>query len=396
MHHLPILRLKPGKEQSVKRYHPWVFSGAVKGLENSGLKHGELVAVHDSNDNFLALGHYHSGSIAVRIVSYSKEIPDDKFWANKIARAWQLRIAIGLADSADTTAFRLVHGESDGLPGLIIDIYNSTAVLQAHTLAMYNLRPVIVKALQEVMGDRLKAVFDKSERTLTASSGIEARNSYLLGSSGDAIVKENGLRFNVGWEKGQKTGFFVDNRDNRHLLEAYSKGRKLLNLYCYTGAFSCYALRGGATLVHSVDSSERAVMLCNENVELNFPGDGRHKSFVSDSYKYMEAAKEKYDLIILDPPAFAKHHAVINNAIQGYKRINVKAMEMIAPGGILFTYSCSQLVSREAFRTMLFSAAASCGRNIRILHQMSQAADHPISMYHPESEYLKGFVLYVE
>jgi 23S rRNA (cytosine1962-C5)-methyltransferase len=395
MSQLPIVYLKPGKEQSLKRFHPWVFSGAIKNVKGN-LEEGDLVAVHDANDNFLAIGHYQIGSIAIRIVSFERETIDDDFWRKKIDVAWTLRTTLGLSQSQQTNAFRLIHGEGDGLPGLIVDIYDSTAVMQMHTVAMYRLRETLLKALKDVMGDRLSAVYEKSEGTLPFKSGVEAENGYLFGQAKSHLALENGLSFKVDWEKGQKTGFFVDQRDNRALLEKYSSGRTVLNTFCYTGGFSCYAMRGGAKLVHSVDSSERAIMLTNENVELNFPDDKRHEAFASDTYKFMEKTANNYDLIVLDPPAFAKHLNVVKNALQGYKRINAKAIEMIAPGGILFTFSCSQVVSREAFRTMLFSAAARSGRNVRILHQLNQPADHPVSIFHPEGEYLKGFVLCVE
>jgi 23S rRNA (cytosine1962-C5)-methyltransferase len=314
----------------------------------------------------------------------------------KIRVAWELRKTLGLAGSEETNAYRLIHGEGDGMPGLIVDMYATTAVVQMHSVAMYLIRDSLVKAFQEVLGQHLEAIYEKSEGTLPFKADVEPENGYILGRSTTHVARENGLQFKVDWEKGQKTGFFVDQRDNRALLEKYSTGRKVLNTFCYTGGFSFYALRGGASLVHSVDSSERAIVLTNENVALNFPEDSRHEAFAMDTFKFMEAAQQKYDLIVLDPPAFAKHMKVVNNALQGYKRLNTKAFEQIAPGGILFTFSCSQVISREAFRTMIFSAAARSGRNVRILHQLEQPADHPVSIYHPEGEYLKGLVLYVE
>jgi 23S rRNA (cytosine1962-C5)-methyltransferase len=393
--HLPIIFLKAGKEQSLKRFHPWVFSGAIKNVDGD-LQEGDLVKVHDSHGNFLAIGHYQIGSIAVRIITFKQEKIDDNFWQNKIAAAWQLRKVIGLGGSSDTSAFRLIHGEGDGMPGLIVDIYGSTAVMQMHTVAMYLLRDTFVSALREVLGDALTAIYEKSEGTLPYKADVTPENGFIWGRSTTHIAVENGLKFNVDWEKGQKTGFFVDQRDNRALLEKYSAGRTVLNMFCYTGGFSFYAMRGGARLVHSVDSSERAVVLTKDNVELNFPGDDRHEAFAMDAFKFMESAREQYDLVVLDPPAFAKHMNVLKNALQGYKRLNAKAFEQIKPGGILFTFSCSQVVSRDAFRTTIFSAAAKSGRNVRILHQLEQPADHPVSIYHPEGEYLKGLVLYVE
>ncbi len=391
----PIIYLKPGKEQSLKRFHPWIFSGAIKNVGGE-VTEGDLVRIHDAHDNFLAIGHYQIGSIAVRVLTFEDEVVDHAFWVKKISVAWQLRKTMGLAGSANTNAYRLIHGEGDGMPGLIVDMYGTTAVMQMHTVAMYLMRDSLVKAFQEVLGQELEAIYEKSEGTLPFKADVEPENGYILGRSTTHVAQENGLQFKVDWEKGQKTGFFVDQRDNRALLEKYSSGRKVLNTFCYTGGFSFYALRGGATLVHSVDSSERAIVLTNENVALNFPDDGRHEAFAMDTFKFMEAAQQKYDLIVLDPPAFAKHMKVVNNALQGYKRLNTKAIEQIAPGGILFTFSCSQVISREAFRTMIFSAAARSGRNVRILHQMEQPADHPVSIYHPEGEYLKGLVLYVE
>ncbi|WP_026473204.1 class I SAM-dependent rRNA methyltransferase [Alkaliflexus imshenetskii] len=392
---IPIIYLKPGKEQSLKRFHPWVFSGAVKNVRGN-LEEGDLVAVHDAHDNFLAYGHYQIGSIAVRVITFRDEVIDDNFWSRKIEAAWNLRKIAGLAGSSHTNAFRLVHGEGDGLPGLIVDMYDTTAVVQMHTVAMYRLRETLVKAMRSVLGEALTAVYEKSEGTLPFKADVDPQNGFIWGRSSTRIALENGLKFNVDWEKGQKTGFFVDQRDNRALLERYSKGRSVLNMFCYTGGFSFYAMRGGASMVHSVDSSERAVQLTNENVELNFPGDNRHEAFAMDAFRFMESSKHKYDLMVLDPPAFAKHMNVVKNALQGYKRLNSKALEQIAPGGILFTFSCSQVVSRDAFRTTVFSAAARSGRNVKILHQLEQPADHPVSIYHPEGEYLKGLVLFVE
>ncbi len=392
---IPKVFLKPGKEQSLRRFHPWVFSGAIKNLSGK-IDEGDLVEVVDSHDNFLALGHYQIGSIAVRVVTFNKEVIDDGFWQKKIKQAWQLRCESGLALNNQTNAYRLVHGEGDGLPGLIIDMYDGTAVVQMHTVAMYKLRETLAEALRVVLGERLKAIYNKSEGTLPFKAGLEPENGFIWGRSTSHIALEYGLKFKVDWEKGQKTGFFVDQRENRALVEKYSGQRNVLNMFCYTGGFSFYAMRGGANLVHSVDSSERAIELTRDNVELNFPGDSRHEAFAMDAFKFLDSAHHKYDLIILDPPAFAKHLNVVQNALQGYKRLNTRAIEQIKPGGIIFTFSCSQVVSREAFRTTIFSAAARTGRNVRILHQLEQPADHPVSIYHPEGEYLKGLVLYVE
>jgi 23S rRNA (cytosine1962-C5)-methyltransferase len=387
--------LKSGKDQSMRRFHPWVFSGAIKQIDGP-VNEGDVVTVTDSNGEFLGFGHYQIGSIAVRILSFKPGVPDIDFWISKIGAAWQLRQALGLANSSTTNAFRLVHGEGDNLPGLIIDLYAGTAVVQMHSVGMYLQRSLINEALKHVLGDRLTAIFEKSEGTLPYKAGLNPENGYVMGRSTSHVALENGLQFNVDWEKGQKTGFFVDQRDNRALIEHYSAGRSVLNMFCYTGGFSFYAMRGGAKLVHSVDSSERAVELTKANVELNFPGDKRHEAFAVDAFKYLERIKDQYDLIILDPPAFAKHHNVLNNALQGYRRLNAKAFEQIKPGGILFTFSCSQVVTKDVFRTTVFSAAAKAGRNVRILNQLTQPADHPVNIYHPEGEYLKGLVLYVE
>ncbi|MCU4165983.1 class I SAM-dependent rRNA methyltransferase [Carboxylicivirga caseinilyticus] len=392
---LPKLVLKPGKEQSLSRFHPWVFSGAIKKIKGD-LVEGDLVEVLDHNENFLAIGHSIIGSISVRILTFNQEEINYDFWKNKIQNAFDLRMSVGLIDNPDTNAFRLVHAEGDYLPGLIIDFYNGTAVVQMHTVGMYRIEETILQALKEVMGDRLKSVFSKSEGTLPYKAHVTAVNRYVFGTKTEKIALENGLKFHVDWEKGQKTGFFVDQRNNRALLEKYSKGREVLNMFCYTGGFSFYAMRGGAKLVHSVDSSERAIYITNNNVELNFPDDKRHQAYAEDAFKFLGGIKDKYDLIILDPPAFAKHQNVVKNAIQGYRRLNAKAIEQIRSGGIIFTFSCSQVISKEQFRTMVFSAAAKANRKVRILQQLTQPADHPVDIYHPEGEYLKGLVIYVE
>nr|WP_321453245.1 class I SAM-dependent rRNA methyltransferase [uncultured Carboxylicivirga sp.] len=392
---LPKLVLKPGKEHSLHRYHPWVFSGAIKKIKGE-LIEGDVVEVLDSNENFLAIGHSIIGSISVRILTFEQEEIDYQFWKDKIQKAFDLRKSVGLIDNENTNAFRLVHAEGDYLPGLIIDFYNGTAVVQMHTVGMYRIEETIIKALQEVMGDRLKSVFSKSEGTLPYKAHVTAVNRYVFGNKTEKVALENGLKFHVDWEKGQKTGFFVDQRNNRSLLEKYSKGREVLNMFCYTGGFSFYAMRGGAKLVHSVDSSERAIYITNNNVELNFPDDPRHESYAEDAFKFLGGIKDKYDLIVLDPPAFAKHQNVVKNAIQGYRRLNAKAIEQIRSGGIIFTFSCSQVISKEQFRTMVFSAAAKANRKVRILQQLTQPVDHPVDIYHPEGEYLKGLVIYVE
>ena len=387
--------LKSGKDQSVLRFHPWVFSGAIKKMYGTPAE-GDLVKVYSNKDQFLGIGHYQVGSIAIRIVSFEEVEPDYDFWRSKIESAWNLRKMTGFDYNPETNVFRLIHAEGDGMPGLIVDFYNGTAVMQMHSIGMYLIREELVKALQEVLGDKLKAVYNKSEKTLPFKADVKSEDGYLYGSESETEVQEYGLRFKVDWEKGQKTGFFVDQRENRKLVQDYSKGRDVLNMFCYTGGFSFYAMQGDAKSVHSVDASAKAIDLTDENVELNFPGDERHKSTVIDGFEYLKDIQDKYDLIILDPPAFAKHRKTLPQALKGYKRINTRAFEQIRKGGILFTFSCSQVVSKEKFREAVFSAAAIAGRNVRILHQMSQPVDHPVNIYHPESEYLKGLVLYVE
>lgn len=387
--------LKPGKEQSLKRFHPWVFSGAIGKAEGKP-EEGDLVNVYSANGEFLATGHCQVGSIAVRILTFAEEATDYNFWKTKIENAWNARKALGLTENRETNVFRLVHAEGDGMPGLIIDFYNGTAVMQMHTVGMYLVREMLVKALREVLGNKLKAVYDKSEKSLPFKAGVESKDGYLFGENSDTEVLENGLRFKVDWLEGQKTGFFIDQRENRQLVQKYSAGRDVLNMFCYTGGFSFYAMKGGARTVHSVDSSAKAIELTNKNVELNFPDDKRHEAFAADAFEFMRDIKDKYDLIILDPPAFAKHRDAVHQALQAYKRINTRAFEQIRSGGILFTFSCSQVVSKEKFREAVFSAAAISGRNVRILHQLTQPADHPVNIYHPEGEYLKGLVLYVE
>lgn len=390
------IKLKPKKEESLKRFHPWIFSGAIQQKDND-LTEGEVVNVYTANGDFIAVGHYQIGSIEVRVLSFDEEEINLDFWKKRLSSALELRRSIGLL-SANNNSFRLIHGEGDHLPGLIIDVYAETAVIQSHSVGMHESRIIICEALKVVMGDSLKNVYYKSETTLPYKANLGAENEYLYGGDNvTEIALENGLKFYPDWVKGQKTGFFVDQRDNRALLERYSRGRSVLNMFCYTGGFSFYAMRGGAKLVHSVDSSSKAVMLTNKNVEINFPDDQRHEAFAEDAFKFLgKIGTGDYYLIILDPPAFAKHRGAIKNALQGYKRLNAVAFDKVAPGGIVFTFSCSQVISKEMFRLAVFSAAAMSGRKVRILHQLSQPADHPINIYHPEGEYLKGLVLYVE
>lgn len=387
--------LKKGKEDSLKRFHPWVFSGAIAHMDD-GIEEGDIVRVITQSGAFIALGHYQIGSIAVRVLSFQDIAIDDDFWKQRLAAALLMRQCAGIADNPENNTFRLVHGEGDNLPGLVIDCYGKTAVMQAHSVGMHVCRNVIARQLVEVMGSRIENVFYKSETTLPFKADLGQENGFIYGGSDDNVAVENGLKFHVDWLKGQKTGFFVDQRENRKLLEHYAKGKTVLNMFCYTGGFSFYAMRGNAKAVHSVDSSAKAMELTNANVELNFPGDKRHQAFCEDAFKFLDAAKDKYDLIILDPPAFAKHRAALHNALKGYTRLNVKAFEKIKSGGILFTFSCSQVVTKDNFRNAVFTAAALAGCNVRILHQLHQPADHPINIYHPEGEYLKGLVLYVE
>ena len=412
--------LKHKKEESVKRFHPWVFSGAIdRMLDEEGAEaqpeEGDWVEVVSKAGDFLGIGQYQIGSIAVRLFTFGNEEFGEEFFLQRLQAAYDLRKSLGLI-RPDNNAFRLVHGEGDGLPGLIIDVYDGTAVMQAHTQGIHYIREALAEDLMRVAGADIRNVYYKSETTLSYKS--EARqtsedgvNGYLIidgkkvenreeGKALEASISdvaiENGLKFHVDWLKGQKTGFFVDQRENRALVEKFSKGRKVLNMFCYTGGFSFYAMRGGAELVHSVDVSQQAINFTNNNVKLNYPDDPRHEAFCEDAFHYLDRMGDQYDLIILDPPAFAKHRKVLHNALQGYRRLNAKAFEKIQPGGILFTFSCSQVVTKDDFRCAVFSAAAQSGRRVRILHQLHQPADHPINIYHPEGEYLKGLVLYVE
>lgn len=387
--------LKRGKEESLKRFHPWIFSGAIHHADE-GIEEGEIVRVITADGAFIAVGHYQIGSIAVRVLSFHDECIDISFWRASLESALQMRIAVGIADCSQNNTYRLVHGEGDNLPGLVIDCYGDTAVMQAHSVGMHVSRMDICEALVQVMGNRIKNVYYKSETTLPFKADLGQENGFIYGNTNENTAVENGLRFHVDWLKGQKTGFFVDQRENRTLLEHYSKGKRVLNMFCYTGGFSVYAMRGEAELVHSVDSSAKAIELTKKNVELNFPGNMRHEAFCEDAFKYLDANDAKYDLIVLDPPAFAKHRGALHNALKGYTRLNVKGLQRIKKGGILFTFSCSQVVTKDHFRNAVFTAAAQAGRRVRILHQLHQPADHPINIYHPEGEYLKGLVLYVE
>ncbi|MBE6304801.1 MAG: class I SAM-dependent rRNA methyltransferase [Bacteroidales bacterium] len=392
----PVVILKRGKEDSLRRFHPWVFSGAIARMPED-IEEGDVVEVRSSADELLGIGHYQIGSIVVRMLEFGRvRAIDQTFFAERLTAAFDLRRSLQLMRS-DNNAYRLVHGEGDFLPGLVVDIYGPTAVVQAHSPGMHFCRDIIAAALTEIPGLAVKNVYYKSETTLPYKAHLDPQNAYIIGDYSGSVALENGLSFNIDWLRGQKTGFFVDQRDNRSLLEYYSRGRKVLNMFCYTGGFSVYALRGGAREVHSVDSSGKAIELTRANVELNFPGCDRHEAFAVDAFKYLaDIKKGDYDLIVLDPPAFAKHRSALRNALIGYRRLNARAIEQIAPGGILFTFSCSQAVSREQFRLAVFTAAAQTGRKVRILHQMTQPADHPINIYHPEGEYLKGLIVQVE
>ena len=387
--------LQRGKESSLERFHPWVFSGAIAHLDQS-IEEGDLVSVYAHDGRHIGNGHFQIGSIAVRMLTFDDRAIDTAFYLERLADAMRVRQALQLM-RPDNNAFRLVHGEGDFLPGLVVDIYAGTAVVQAHSPGMHFARHQIAEALMQLPGGWLRNVYYKSETTLPYKAHLDPENQYLVGQYDTDVAIENGLQFHVDWLKGQKTGFFVDQRENRRLLERYAQGRRVLNMFCYTGGFSFYAMRGGAQLVHSVDSSAKAVKLTRDNVALNYPDDPRHEAFAEDAFKYLDAMdRDNYDLIILDPPAFAKHKSALKNALIGYRKLNAKGIEKIAHGGILFTFSCSQAVSKEQFRLAVFSAAAQCRRRVRILHQLTQPADHPINIYHPEGEYLKGLVLYVE
>jgi 23S rRNA (cytosine1962-C5)-methyltransferase len=386
--------LKSGKDQSLLRFHPWVFSGAIKKIYGEPVE-GEVVDVFDNKDTLLGVGHYAPGSIAVRILAFEDIITDAQLFRERIKSAIEYRKTVGLFENKDTSVFRLIHAEGDNLPGLIADYYDGVVVLQMHSVGMYRMRDDIKSILVELLGERLVAIYDKSESTIPFMSGIRPESGFIHGSSGPVIVTENGYKFRIDWTSGQKTGFFIDQRENRKLLEKYTEGRDVLNMFGYTGGFSVYAMKN-AKSVHTVDSSESAIKLADENININFGDDQRHRSFKVDAFDFLNDIKDKYDLIILDPPAFAKHQNVLSNALQGYKRLNIKAIDQIRPGGIIFTFSCSQVVSKENFRKSVFAAAANTGRKVRIIHQMVQPPDHPVNIYHPESEYLKGLVIHVE
>uniref|UniRef100_A0AB33J3N1 Class I SAM-dependent rRNA methyltransferase n=1 Tax=Prevotella sp. GTC17259 TaxID=3236795 RepID=A0AB33J3N1_9BACT len=386
--------LKKGKEESLKRFHPWIFSGAIHHADE-GIEEGEIVRVYTFDKAFIAVGHFQIGSIAVRVLSFRDIEINHAFWASRLSDALTMRTRIGVVGSKNMT-YRLVHGEGDLMPGLIIDCYGRTAVMQAHSVGIHLCRYQICEVLLEVMGGQLDAVYYKSETTLPFKADLGQENGFIHGCTDDDVTIENGLKFHVDWLRGQKTGFFVDQRENRMLLEQYASGKSVLNMFCYTGGFSVYAMRGGAKLVHSVDSSAKAIELTNRNINLNFPDDSRHEAICEDAFKYLDQHDDTYDLMVLDPPAFAKHRAAVHNALKGYTRLNVKGLQKIRRGGILFTFSCSQVITKDNFRNAVFTAAAQAGRHVRILHQLHQPADHPINIYHPEGEYLKGLVLYVE
>ena len=387
--------LKKGKEESLKRFHPWIFSGAIQRTEGD-IEEGEVVRVITAGGDFIAVGHYQIGSIAVRVLSFSDVDIDNEFWKSRLLSAYNMRRSVGIVDNPQNNTYRLVHGEGDNIPGLVIDIYGNTAVMQAHSVGIHQQRMAIASCLVEIAGGLIKNVYYKSETTLPYKAELGQEDGFIIGGSDDNVAMENGLKFHVDWLKGQKTGFFVDQRENRSLLERFAQGKKVLNMFCYTGGFSFYAMRGGAELVHSVDISAKAIELTTRNVEMNFPGDKRHEAYCEDAFKYLDRMGDRYDLIILDPPAFAKHRGALHNALKGYTRLNLKAFEKIQKGGILFTFSCSQVVTKDNFRNAVFTAAALAGRKVRILHQLHQPADHPINIFHPEGEYLKGLVLYVE
>ena len=391
----PVITLRRGKEESLRRFHPWVFSGAIASAPEN-LEEGDIVEVRSSDGTPLGVGHYQIGSIAVRMLSDEIIEINREYYFNRLNNALRLRKALGLLRD-DNNAFRLVHGEGDFLPGLIVDVYGQTAVVQAHSVGMHYARDIIAECLVSLPDASLRNVYYKSETTLPYKASLDPQNDYIIGSYDTDIAVENGLKFRVDWLKGQKTGFFVDQRDNRSMLRHFARGRRVLNMFCYTGGFSVYALSGGATLVDSVDSSAKAVSLTRDNVRLNFGDDAPHEAFAEDAFKYLAEMKEgAYDLVVLDPPAFAKHRGAIKNALRGYQKLNARAMEKMPEGSILFTFSCSQAVSKEQFRLAVFSAAAQVGRRVRILHQLTQPADHPINIYHPEGEYLKGLILYIE
>ncbi len=391
----PSVYLRKGKDESLRRFHPWVFSGAIHHMDE-GIAEGDVVRVVAPGGETLAVGHFQVGSIAVRVLRFGEGAVGPELWRSRLQAALAMRRCLGLVDRPGCGTFRLVHGEGDGLPGLVVDVYGGTAVMQAHSVGMHICRDEVAGALLEVMGGRIGSIYYKSETTLPFKAALGQQDGFIHGRTGDDVAVEDGLRFHVDWARGQKTGFFIDQRENRRLLEGYSAGRTVLNMFCYTGGFSVYALRGGAALVRSVDSSARAVEVAKANVELNFPGDSRHEAISEDAFRFLDSGSDAYDVIVLDPPAFAKHRSALHNALKGYTRLNLKALGRIARGGILFTFSCSQAVTKDQFRAAVFTAVAQSGRNASILHQLHQAPDHPVNIYHPEGEYLKGLVLHVE
>ncbi|MAC95488.1 MAG: RlmI/RlmK family 23S rRNA methyltransferase [Flavobacteriales bacterium] len=394
----PKIILKPKRSASISRKHPWVFSGAIAKVileSDKELNEGDCVLLCNHNEEPLASGHFADGSIAVRILSFEAKELNQNFWNDKILKAYQLRLKLDLTSNTSTTAYRLVHAEGDGLPGLIIDVYGNVAVVQAHSKGMINSLTAITEALRQCFGNELKAVYNKSEKSLAEENDI--KDGYLFGESDcPLVVKEYDKEFNVNWIEGQKTGFFLDQRENRKLLGKYAVKRKVLNTFCYSGGFSIYALAAGAQLVHSVDSSAKAIELCEQNVALLKEQTEKHKSFVQDTFNFLKESESSYDLIILDPPAYAKNIRSKHKAVQAYRRLNEKALRMIEQNGILFTFSCSQVVDRKLFEDTIRAAAIDAGRNVKVLHHLSQPADHPVSIFHPEGEYLKGLVLFVE
>ena len=391
----PTIQLRHGKAESLKRFHPWIFSGAIQRMPDN-LTEGQIVRIIDHKGDFLAIGHYQIGSIAIRVLSFVERKIDNEFWKERLSEAFNMRCSIGLVRREDNNTLRLVHGEGDQLPGLIIDLYGKTAVMQAHSVGMHLYRKEIAAALIDVCKGIIENVYYKSETTLPYKADLHEKDGFIIGGNEDNIAIEYGLKFHIDWLRGQKTGFFIDQRENRKLLEQYSMEKNVLNMFCYTGGFSVYALRGGATRVTSVDSSAKAIDLTRANAELNFPGDSRHDAYAEDAFKFLERAGDDYELIVLDPPAFAKHKGALRNALKGYTRLNAIAISKIRKGGIIFTFSCSQAVNKDQFRLAVFTAAAQAGRHVRILHQLHQPADHPINIYHPEGEYLKGLVLEIE
>lgn len=386
--------LKSGKDQSVKRFHPWIFSGAIKKMHGTPAE-GDIVAVYSNKDEFLGMGHYQIGSIAVRIISFRETKIDNDFWIERFTKAYRYRQFHGFVNSNTTNVYRLIHAEGDLLPGLIIDVYNQVAVLQMHSIGMYRNKDIFATILQELYGKNISTIYIKSANTLPQKADIAAEDLFMLGNVGETEVREYDNRFMINVVEGQKTGFFIDQRENRNLLKKYAAERNVLNMFGYTGGFSVFALAGGAKKVTSVDSSKKAIDLTRQNIALNYPECNTHEGLAVDAFSYLDEMPDNYDLIVLDPPAFAKHQKVLPNALQGYKRLNQKAIEKIKSGGILFTFSCSQVVSKENFRKSVFAAAANTGRDVRIMHELGQPADHPVNIYHPESEYLKGLVVYV-